>query len=225
MTTRPPRLLQAGEGRSLHYRSTQFMIGEQNPQDIGELTVWLEADDAKSRVMRATRLRDLLHILPIPSDGLSFLGGEQSMLCFEEIRRCYLNGSNMAVVLLCLAYVERELVAQLYAAGWDRAKKAPLVEVLERAYNDRVLSDLEWHTYGELRHLRNSHAHFREPDAGARPDAGAHTQRTSFVVRAVKENALGTELLAKDARNALQAMARIVKRQSGQRVVLSPPGE
>ena len=48
----------------------------------------------------------------------------------------------MAVVLLCLAYVERELAAQLYAAGWERAKKSPLVAVLERGYEDGVLSEL-----------------------------------------------------------------------------------
>ena len=164
--------------------------------------------------MRATRLRDLLDILPVPSDGLSFLGGEQSVLCFEEIRRCYLDRSDMAVVLLCLAYVERELAAQLYAAGCGRAKKAPLVEVLERAYEDGVLSELEWRTYAELARLRNSHAHFRAPGAP-----------TTIMARVVEENALGTELLAKDARRALQAMARIVKRQSGQRVALSPPDE
>ena len=35
--------------------------------------------------MRAMRLRGLLDMLPVPSDGLSFLGGEQSVLCFEEI--------------------------------------------------------------------------------------------------------------------------------------------
>ena len=128
------------------------MVGEQNPQDIRELTAWLQADDAKSRAMRATRLRDLLDILPVSSDGLSFLGGEQSVLCFEEIRRCYLDRSDMAVVLLCLAYVERELAAQLYAAGWNRAKKASLVKVLERAYKDGVLSELEWRTYAELGH-------------------------------------------------------------------------
>ena len=63
--------------------------------------------------MRATRLRDLLDILPVPSDRLSCLGGEQSVICFEEIRRCYLDRSDMAVVLLCLAYVERALAAQL----------------------------------------------------------------------------------------------------------------
>ena len=47
------------------------MAGEQSADDIKALTAWLEADDAKSRGMRATRLRDLLDILPVPSDRLS----------------------------------------------------------------------------------------------------------------------------------------------------------
>lgn len=209
------------------------MVDEQNPQDIRELTAWLEADDARSRAMRAARLRDLLDVLPVPSDGLSFLGGEQSLLCFEEIRRCYLDRSDMAVVLLCLAYVERELAAQLYAAGWNRAKKAPLMKVLERAYHDGVLSELQWRTYAELAHLRNSYAHFRAPgfdDPTAEPELPRRRKapfppkdQDGFMARVIKENARGTELLAKDARDALQAMARIVNRQSGQRVALTPP--
>ena len=38
--------------------------------------------------MRAKRLRDLLEILPVPSDGLSFLGGEQSAIYFDEVSPC-----------------------------------------------------------------------------------------------------------------------------------------
>ena len=85
----------------------------QGAESIKELTAWLEADDAKSRAIRAKRLRDLLDILPVPLEGLSFLGGEASRICFEEVKRCYLDGSDIAVVLLCLAYVERELAAGL----------------------------------------------------------------------------------------------------------------
>ena len=69
----------------------------------------------------------------------------------------------MAVVLLCLAYVERELAADLYAAGWEAAKEARLGTVLEQAYGGGVLSELELQTYRELARLRNSHAHFRAP--------------------------------------------------------------
>ena len=91
-----------------------------------ELTAWLEADDANVRPRRTRRLRDLQKILPVPPEGMSFLGGVESTICFDQIRRCYLDGSDLAVVLICLAYVERQLAAQFYAAGWERAKKAPL---------------------------------------------------------------------------------------------------
>lgn len=179
---------------------------------IKEVTAWLETDDAKSRPTRVRRLDDLLDILPMPSDGLSFLGGEASETCFGEVRRCYLDGSYMAVVLLCLAYVERELAAALYAAGWEAAKKARLRDILEKAHEDGVLSEREWRTYEELAHLRNSHAHFRAP---GNPE--------SMMARTVEENALPREVLAKDAKRAIQAMARIVGRQSGKRVTLDPP--
>ncbi len=185
------------------------MAGEQGAEGIKELTAWLEADDAKGRAMRARRLRDLLDMLPVPSEGLSFLGGEESVICFDEVRRCYLDGSDIAVVLLCLAYVERELAAGLYAAGWEDAKNARLRAVLKKAYEGGALSELEWRTYRELARLRNSHAHFRAPGSP-----------TSLMARVVQGNALGTEVLAKDARRAVQAMARIVKRHSGRRVAL-----
>ena len=175
------------------------MAGEQGTEGIKELTAWLEADDAKGRAMRARRLRDLLDILPVPSEGLSFPGGEESVICFdEEVRRCYLDGSNMAVVQLCLAYVERVLAAELYAAGWEHAKNARLGEVLKKAYESGVLSELEWRAYRELARLRNSHAHFRAPGSP-----------TTLMARAVKENALSTEVLANDARRAVQEMARM----------------
>ena len=139
-----------------------------------------------------------------PQRDSSFFGGETSAICFDEIRRCYLDGSNLAVVLLCLAYVERELAAHLYAGGWENAKKARLGAMLEKAYDDGMLSELEWRTYGELAELRNSHAHFRAPGSP-----------TSLMARTIKESALGNEVLAQDARRAMLAMARMVNLQSG----------
>ena len=192
------------------------MSAEHGVQGVRDLTAWLETDDAKSRSIRAKRLRGLLEILPETSDGVSFQGGVASAICFDEVRRCYLDGSDMAVVLLCLAYVERELAAELYAAGWEKAKKAPLGAVLKKAYECGVLSESEWYTYRELACLRNSHAHFRAPGK-------ARKSPPSLMARAVEENALAEEVLAKDARRAVQAMARIVKRQSGMRVALGPP--
>ena len=57
------------------------MAGEQGSEGSKELTAWLVANDAKTRARRSTRLRDLLDILPVPSEGLSFLGGKVSAIC------------------------------------------------------------------------------------------------------------------------------------------------
>ena len=178
------------------------MAGRQVAPGIMELTAWLEADDAKGRATRARRLQDLLATMPVPPEGMSFMAGVESQRCFEEVRRCYLDGSDMAVVVLGLAFVERELAAQLYAAGWEPAKKAPLRTVIEKAYEEGVLSEQEWLSYRELAGLRNSYVHFR---AGLSP--------TTLTARSVDDSALPGEVLANDARQALLTMALIVKRQ------------
>lgn len=178
-------------------------------QDTKELTQWLVEDDAKGRARLARRLQDLLSIMPVPEDGMTCIGGIESSICFNEVRRCYLDGSDLAVVLLCLTYVERELAAQLYAAGWEPAKEAPLRAVLEKAHEDGWLSGEEWRTYSELAKLRNSHAHFRAP-----------LSKTTLTARSVGESTLPEEVLETDARRAVVAMARIVRRQSGPRAAL-----
>ena len=189
------------------------MAGAEGTRNINELTRWLEEDDAKGRARRARRLQDLLSIMPVPVGGMSHMGGLESSICFDEVRRCYLDGSDLAVVLLCLAYVERELAAQLYAAGWEPAKEAPLRAVLEKAHEDGWLSGEEWRTYGDLAESRNSHAHFRAP-----------LSETTLTARSVGERALPKEILETDARRAIMAMARFVRRQSGPRRALGPPG-
>ena len=99
-------------------------------------------------------------------------------------------------------------------AGWEAAKKARLEEVLQRAYEDGVLSEADYRAFRELGRLRNSRAHFR-----------AYKRRTTMIARVTEENALSAEVLAMDARRAVEAMAKIVARQSGRRVVLGSPDE
>lgn len=45
------------------------------------------------------------------------------------------------------------------------------------------------------------------------------------MARMIEENALSKEVLAKDAKRAVQVMARMVRRQSGLRVTLGPPND
>ena len=130
-------------------------------EEIKDLTAWLEACDAESREIRARRLRELLDIFPAPSEGITFFGGDESVICFNEVKRCYLNDSYMAVVLLCLAFIQKTLAADLYTAGWKAAAKSSLGKVLEKAREDGLLSESAWRTFRRLADLRNSRAHFQ----------------------------------------------------------------
>ena len=146
--------------------------------------------------MRTRRLGELLDILPDLSGWTGFFGGEESAICFHEIRRCYIDGSHAAVVLLCQTFIERELGGRLYAAGWEDAKMAPFVALLEEARDRAMLSESVWHSYRELAKFRNSLAHFHAP--------------IQTMKRTVEQEAPLPELLAEDARQAIEAMATLV---------------
>ena len=187
-------------------------------EEIKDPTAWLEAYDAESREIRAKRLRELLDIFPAPSGGTTFFGGDESVICFNEVKRCYLDGSYMAVVLLCLAFIEKTLAADLYTAGWKPAAKSSLGKVLEKAHEDGVLSESDLRTFRRLADLRNSRAHFQGY-------GNPKEKQPSLMDRTIRENTFPLEVLAKDARFAAEAMVRIVKRQAGMRVALGLPNE
>ena len=63
------------------------MAGTEGTWDIKELTRWLEEDDAKRRARRARRLQDLLSIMPVPEDGMSYMGGVESSVAMARIVR------------------------------------------------------------------------------------------------------------------------------------------
>ena len=181
------------------------MASDQVPGNFDERIAWLEEDDAKSRNLRARRLQEILATMPVPSEGFQFLnGGEESMTCFHEVRRCYLDGSYMAVVLLSLLYVERELAGLLYAGGWNPAGNARLDSLLDEAHDRGVLSKLDLQVFRELAKTRNSYAHFRPPGTP-----------TSLMARSLERRDLPNEVIAKDARRALEAMWRLVQRSGG----------
>lgn len=181
------------------------MASDRIPSNFEERIAWLAEDDAKSREIRAERLQELLDTMPISSGGFQFFnGGEETMTCFQEVRRCYLDGSYMAVVLLSLLYIERELAALLYAEGWNPAKSARLGSLLEEAHDRGVLSKSDWQAFRELADIRNSYAHFRPPGTPK-----------SLMARSVKQGDLHNEVLAKDAGSALEAMWRLVQRSGG----------
>ncbi|MCY3725344.1 MAG: hypothetical protein OXF95_01760 [Rhodobacteraceae bacterium] len=179
------------------------MTSGQYPVNLNELTTWLAEDDANSREARVERLQELLVILPGPfEEFLAFNGGEETLNCFLEVRRCYLDGSYIAVVLLSLLYIERELAAVLYAGGWGKPQNRPqLSKILNEACNRGLISNRDKEVFGKLADIRNSYAHFRSPCSDE-----------SLMVRSDKQNDFPREVLAKDARCALETMYRLLRR-------------
>ena len=104
-------------------------------------------------------MRELHSRLPVPCN---FWGGHQSVRCLREIERCYLYEFDQAVVLLRLAYVERELAAILYEKkGWRGATRAKLKGLLAKGLEAGLLTDQEAAVFLGLARVRRPYAHFK----------------------------------------------------------------
>ena len=171
------------------------------PADLTELITWLETDEAANRTSRARRLSHLLEAIQIPEDGL-FYQGENSLQAFEEARLAYIHGLYLATVLLSLAFIEREIAGRLYAAGWEKAKKARLEDLLLKAHECNLVSDRDRETLQKLRDIRNSYAHFRPPD-----------DDSSTTRRAVTQRLTANEVFLKDAEQAIEVLGRFLASQ------------
>ena len=169
---------------------------------LSELTAWLETDEAGSRERRARRLHHLLEVIPATGDGVFFCGGDLARKVFNEIRLSYIHSLDLSTVLLTLAYIEREIAARLYQAGWEQAKSERLEGLILKANESNILSDVELTTFQHLRGVRNTYAHFRPP-----------RHRTSIMSRSVTENELPDDVVAKDAKRAIEALGSFFARQ------------
>ena len=71
-----------------------------------------------------------------------------------------MDGSYLAVVLLCVVYAERQLAGRLYAARRQEAKDSEMSDILRRAREDGLTDDSQWHHLVTLAALRDSLAYF-----------------------------------------------------------------
>jgi hypothetical protein len=161
---------------------------------VVDLEEWLRGDDAKSRPFRAQRAREMMAACPIDEAGVVTSGGEDTMTAFFEARLAYVNGLYLCTVLSTLAVLERHLAAILYGAGLESAKRMSFEDVLKRGLKDGMLTPEQEADFSELRLLRNSYAHFREPGHSAE--------------RSLREGVPMADLLKQDALKALEILGR-----------------
>lgn len=128
--------------------------------ELSELMAWLAEDDDASRPFRARRLKTLLEEFGEPRH-LLLPGGLVSSLTFEEARRAYLHGLDVATVLLAQTTLEHMLGGLLRQVGHDG--NWGFSEILNRSRREGLITEAEFDLFDRLRVARNPYVHAKPP--------------------------------------------------------------
>jgi len=164
---------------------------------------WLEREDDVARADRIARLEWLATNYPSSAVGFLLHGGWLSKQLLEEAKYCFAYGQFLATAILGVAFIERALAAQFYAAGRDDLERAGGLDLLREALKSKWISQEEFDQFDRVRRLRNPLVHFRRPLA---PDTVEY--------RAVRENAHPDELVENDAQEILEGVFRVLQRSA-----------
>jgi len=164
---------------------------------------WLEREDDVARADRIARLEWLATNYPSSAAGFLLHGGWLSKQLLEEAKYCFAYGQFLATAILGVAFIERALAAQFYAAGRDGLERAGGLDLLCEALKSKWISHEEFDQFDRVRRLRNPLVHFRRPLA---PDTVEY--------RAVREHAHPDELVENDAQEILEGVFRVLQRSA-----------
>lgn len=160
---------------------------------------WLKREDEGDRAGREQRLRWIVANYP-SAEGFVLSGGWLSKQLLEEAKYCYVYGQYVAVVALGVAFVERLLAAQFYAAGRNDLERAGGQALLREALQRGWLTEADFERFDRLRCLRNPLVHFRRPLAGDTVEA-----------RAVVADSHPDGIVETDARAVLEGVFRVIE--------------
>lgn len=169
---------------------------------INEAEQWITREDEICHADRVERLQWLASEMP-RAKYLTFPGGLMAKLLFEETRYCFACGQYLAVIVLGLAFIEKTIAAEFYAAGWDDLERSSLSNLLREAQNARWLSEEEYEAFDHARRIRNPVIHFRHP---------GHNENIGH--RMVDENEYPYTIIEQDARIIVAAVMHMVGRNA-----------
>ncbi len=163
---------------------------------------WLDNEDKQCRDDRLNRLKWITEEYPNIEISL-FHGGLKSHYLFEEARYCFVYGQYIASTMLSLSYIENTLASVFYASGRNDLQRARVVDLLEEAKDEGLISESEFTVFSKVRKIRNPITHFRKPG-----------DKKNIEYRAVKNDRHPYELLEEDAKTALKATFRMMAKFS-----------
>lgn len=169
---------------------------------INEAEQWISHEDDICRADRIDRLQWLASELP-GAEYLTFPGGLMAKFLFEETRYCFAYGQYLAVIVLGLAFIERTLAAEFYAAGRNDLERSSISNLLREAQKVQWLSEEEYDAFDRSRRVRNLVTHFRHP--------GHHE---NIEHRMVEENGYPYTVIEQDARTIVASIMHMVGRNA-----------
>jgi hypothetical protein len=167
-----------------------------------EPEAWLSQEDSVCREGRIVRLEWLASMLST-ADYLTFPGGLMSKFLFDEMRYCFVYGQFLATIMLGLAYIERTLAADFFAAGRDDLEQTGIAWLLREARHSGILSNDEADELDRIRCTRNPVTHFRRPGAD-----------DSVESRSLQGNEHPYELLERDAQAVVRAAMKPLRKHT-----------
>lgn len=169
---------------------------------MDEVEEWVRREEETKRKGRIERLRWIIDNTPSTQHGFLFHGGEMAARLYEEARYCFVEAQYLATTILCVSFVEHHLSGMMYGAGDDDAEDFTAYNAIEEAKKRGLISDDEASALHEARMVRNPIAHFQAPLDG-----------NGLSKRAIEESASTQQIVEEDAKDALDAMFRVITRQ------------
>jgi hypothetical protein len=163
---------------------------------------WLAREDGATRVERAARLEWLVARYPVAT-GFLISGGWLSYQLLQEAKECFVYGQYLATAILGVAFVERVLAAEFFAAGRNDLERSGGLDLLREALASGRLSPEEFQRFDRMRQLRNPLVHFRRPLASGTVEA-----------RAVQQGTHPDSVLAADAEAILEGALAMLQRSA-----------
>jgi hypothetical protein len=126
---------------------------------------FLDEDDADARSMRRPRLKFVLNRFKLGPNRTAMVDSHLAGLCFHEARVAFVNGLDIACILLAYATVEHSVARQLLARDLiAKIGRIRSTDSLAAAQKERVISKLQFSSFEKLRQLRNLRGHPKDPD-------------------------------------------------------------
>jgi len=138
-----------------------------------------------------------------PDGFFFFQDGRFSRYIFQEALNCYIEGQFICTIVLAFSFIERSLAGRFFEIGRTDLERAKSEDLITEAKNKGWLSGEEYSLLKELKSIRNSVAHFRDPSDFSRPE-----------IRAVLSAKEPYAMLENEAKQVLSAAFRVLNKTS-----------